>query len=528
MYKENGCNNLVNSISLQIFKNLFISIAEEMGVTLGRTAYSPNIKERLDYSCAVFDKKGQMIAQAAHIPVHLGSMSSSIEQAIKNQDCIEGDIVILNDPYLGGTHLPDITLVSPIYINKKLEGFIANRGHHADIGGMTPGSLPLSTDIHQEGLIIPPIKLYSKNILNEGVFQLICRNSRTPGERRGDLSAQIASIRTGEIRMKDVITKYGITEVSEHMGALMNYSEVLMKKTISKIPNGLYTFTDFMDDDGISNEKVQITVAIEVNNESVNVDFTGTSDQRYGCINTPYAVARSATLYVFNCLAGQENIPSNEGCSRPIRIIIPSDNLLNPSPPHGVAGGNVETSQRIVDVLFGALAKALPDIIPAASQGTMNNLLFGGIHPDTKESYVYYETIAGGMGARPTKAGLNAIQTHMTNTLNTPIESMEFQFPIRIIKYSIRKDSGGNGKFNGGNGITKEIEFLGPAQATILSERRNTSPYPLAGGKPGVTGKNTLIKNNGEEIILPSKSTFDVSAGDSIQIETPGGGGWGS
>ena len=519
---------MVNSISLQIFKNLFISIAEEMGVTLGRTAYSPNIKERLDYSCAVFDKQGQMIAQAAHIPVHLGSMSSSIEQDIKNQHCFEGDIIILNDPYLGGTHLPDITLVSPIYINNTLEGFIANRGHHADIGGMTPGSLPLSTDVHQEGLIIPPIKLYSQGSLNEDVFQLICRNSRTPGERRGDLSAQIASIRTGEIRMKDVISKYGIHEVIEHMDALMNYSEVLMKKTISDIPNGNYTYTDFMDDDGISSDKIPISVSITVNNDKVTVDFTGTSDQRYGCVNTPYAVARSATLYVFNCLAGQENIPSNEGCSRPISIIIPKDNLLNPSPPHGVAGGNVETSQRIVDVLFGALSKALPDKIPAASQGTMNNLLFGGIHPETKESYVYYETIAGGMGARPTKDGLHAIQTHMTNTLNTPIESMEFQFPIRIKRYSIRKNSGGNGKFTGGDGITKEIEFLGPAQATILSERRNTNPYPLAGGDPGHSGENTLIKNNGEEISLPPKSTFDVSSGDSIRIDTPGGGGWGT
>ncbi|MBI2171488.1 MAG: hydantoinase B/oxoprolinase family protein [Chloroflexi bacterium] len=520
----------VDAISLEVFKNLFVSVAEEMGVTLGRTAYSPNIKERRDYSCALFDPTGRMAAQAAHIPVHLGSMPASVEAALGRYDFAPGDIVILNDPYLGGTHLPDITLVAPVFVEeggqRVLGGFVADRGHHADIGGMTPGSLPLSTELHQEGFIIPPIKLAKAGQLNEEVVELLCRNSRTPVERRGDLSAQIAAIRTGERRFQEIVARYGMAVAQEHMDALMDYSERLMRAAIDAIPDGSYTFRDLMDGDGISEEPVPIAVTVTIKGDEATADFTGTSPQRRGCINTPIAVARSALVYVFLCLA-QTPIPSNHGCSRPLKLVAPEGCLLNATPGHAVSGGNVETSQRIVDVLFGALAKALPDRVPAASQGTMNNLLVGGEHPERHTPYVYYETIAGGMGARPTRNGLDAVQTHMTNTLNTPVEALEFQFPLRVRRYAIRRGSGGIGLHRGGNGVVREMEFLAPARVTVISERRRFQPYGLQGGGPGQSGENTLLRQGVEEVRLNAKATVDAEPGDVLRISTPGGGGWG-
>lgn len=519
----------VDAISLEIFKNLFVSVAEEMGVTLGRTAYSPNIKERRDYSCAVFDDRGRMVAQAAHIPVHLGSMPASVEAALANFKPEPGDIVIVNDPYLGGTHLPDITLVAPVFVDGSgtLAGFVANRGHHADIGGMTPGSLPLSTELYQEGFIIPPLKLAKGGQLNEEVVQLLCRNSRTPVERRGDLSAQIAAVSTGERRLQEVVARYGLDVAREHMDALMDYSERLMRSSIAAIPDGTYAFRDYMDSDGISDAPVPIQVTVTIAGEEATADFTGTAGQRKGCINTPQAVARSALLYVFICLALDSSIPSNDGCSRPLKLITPEGCLLNPRPGHAVSGGNVETSQRIVDVLFGALAKALPHRGPAASQGTMNNLLVGGEHPEHHTPYVYYETIAGGMGGRSTKDGLDAVQTHMTNTLNTPVEALEFQFPLRVHRYAVRKGSGGGGLHKGGDGVIREMEFLAPATVTIISERRRFEPFGAQGGDPGATGENLLLRQGIEEVRLHAKHTVDVDTGDILRISTPGGGGWG-
>lgn len=520
----------VDPVSLEVFKHLFVSVAEEMGVTLGRTAYSPNIKERRDYSCAVFDHSGRMVAQAAHIPVHLGSMPASVEAALANFEFASGDIIIVNDPYLGGTHLPDITLVAPVFIDQNgddtLVGFVANRGHHADIGGMTPGSLPLSTELHQEGFIIPPLKLAKGGCLNDEVIQLLCRNSRTPIERRGDLSAQIAAIRTGEKRLQDVVNRYGLGVAREHMEALMDYSERVMRASISDIPDGTYTFRDFMDGDGISDEPVPIFVTITIDGDEAVADFTGTSEERKGCINTPIAVAKSAMLYVFICLARDITIPSNDGCSRPLKLIAPERCLVNPRPGHAVSGGNVETSQRLVDVLFGALSKALPERVPAASQGTMNNLLVGGEHPEHHASYVYYETIAGGLGARPTKDGLDAVQTHMTNTLNTPVEALEFQFPFRVTRYSVRKGSGGGGLYKGGDGVIREMEFLASATVTIISERRRFEPFGLQGGSPGAPGENLLLRRGVEAFRLNAKHTVEVEAGDVLRISTPGGGGW--
>jgi len=522
----------VDPISLEVFKNMFISVSEEMGVALQRTAYSPNIKERRDFSCAIFDPSGQMVAQAAHQPVHLGAMPASVRAALDTfQDALRpGDMVILNDPYLGGTHLPDITLVAPVYsdtdMGRRLVGFVSNRGHHADVGGMTPGSMPLSTELYQEGLILSPIKLARGGRLNQEVIQIICRNSRTPDERKGDLAAQIASIRVGEKRLQEVSRRYGIDDTLEHMSALLDYSERVTRRAIEQMPNGSYHVLDYMDDDGLTDHPVPIAVTITVFGDHMCVDFTGTSPQRPGCINAPQAVTVSAALYAIRCIVG-DDAPANQGCLRPVEIITPLGTLVNPQPQHGVAGGNVETSQRITDVLFAALAQALPERIPAASQGTMNNVLIGGHDLDRNKPFVYYETIGGGMGARPSLDGVSGIHTHMTNTMNTPIEALEFAFPMRLKRYALRRGSGGAGQHRGGDGLVRDVEFLGPARVTILSERRKLAPPGSQGGHPGHHGENVLLRSGYEEIQLAGKETLDVEAGDVLSIRTPGGGGWG-
>ncbi|MFQ5860329.1 MAG: hydantoinase B/oxoprolinase family protein [Dehalococcoidia bacterium] len=537
----------VDPISLEVFKNLFISVAEEMGVALCRTAYSPNIKERRDYSCALFDPQGQMVAQAAHIPVHLGAMPFSVQAAIERLELQPGDVAILNDPYLGGTHLPDITLVAPVFVGegspfdsaqdrpfdpaqgkqRRLAGFVANRGHHADVGGMTPGSLPLSTELYQEGTIIPPLKLARRGRLNREVIQLICRNSRTPEERKGDLAAQLASVRVGQRRLEGIVERYGLETTLEHMEALLDYSERLTRAAIRAIPPGTYRFADSMDDDGLTNRPVPIAVAVTVQGDQVTVDFSGTAPQTDGCINAPLAITVSAVLYVLRCITGEE-VPANQGCLRPVKVVAPPESLVNPSPQRAVAGGNVETSQRITDVLLGALAQALPHLIPAASQGTMNNLLVGGHDPVRDKPFVYYETVGGGTGAGPAKDGASGIQSHMTNTMNTPIEALEFVYPLRMQQYRIRRGSGGPGRFRGGDGIIKDMEFLSQARVTILSERRRLAPWGLQGGGSGAQGENVLLRGGVEEVYLSGKVTLDVAPGDVLSIRTPGGGGWGS
>ena len=517
-------------ISLQVFHNLFSSVAEEMGVALGRSAFSVNIKERQDYSCALFDPQARMVAQAAHIPVHLGSMPASVEAALERLTLSPGDVVALNDPYMGGTHLPDITLVAPVFApmddGPGLVGFVANRGHHADIGGMTPGSLPLSTELLQEGLIIPPIKLVRRGRLNAEVVELLCRNSRTPNDRRGDLAAQLAACRVGERRLQDIVSRYGWEETHQHMEGLLDYSERLTRAAIRDMPDGEFFFRDYLEGDGFSDEPLPIQATVRVNGEEMEVDFTGTVSQTEGCVNAPFAIALSAVLYVVRCIAG-EQVPANQGILRPVAVSAPVGSLVNPTPPHAVAGGNVETSQRIVDVLMGALAQAMPDLIPAASQGTMNNILVGG-RDGSGEGFAYYETIAGGMGARPDKDGLSGVHTHMTNTLNTPIEALELQFPMRVRRYALRRGSGGEGAYRGGDGIVREVEFLAPATVTLLTDRRRSAPYGLQGGGPGAAGENILYRNGVEEILLPSKVTFRAEPGDILRMLTPGGGGWGA
>ena len=532
-----GCyhNNTMNAdpIKLELYKNMLTSVAEEMGVTLQRTAFSPNIKERLDFSCAVFDATGKMVAQAAHIPVHLGSMPLSVLAAIEHTEMAPGDMIALNDPYRGGTHLPDITLVAPVFSDEKISNekkrpifFVANRAHHADVGGMAPGSMPIATSVIQEGIRIPPVKLIRVGELDTDLWELILANVRTPEERRGDMEAQLAANRVGERRLREMIAKYSTAEIAAYMEELCTYASRMVRTRLREIPDGRYVYADVLDNDGITDDPIEIQVAIEVENDEAVVDFTGTAPQVRGSVNAIYAITLSAVFYTFRCLAGAD-VPANAGCLEPIRVIAPEGTVVNANFPAAVAGGNVETSQRIVDVLLGALAQACPDQIPAASSGTMNNLTIGGYDASHEKDFTYYETIAGGMGARPDRDGIDAIHTHMTNTMNTPIEAIETNYPMQVVEYAIRRGTGGAGKFRGGAGVVRALRLLTEAEVTILSERRIRGPYGLQGGEAGQPGRNVLI-SDGEEQQLTGKVSISTREGDVIRIETPGGGGFSS
>jgi N-methylhydantoinase B len=542
-------------ITLEIYRALYTSVAEEMGIALRRTAFSPNIKERRDYSCAVFDRKGRVIAQGDHMPVHLGSMPMAVAAALKQINPKPGDVVALNDPFAGGTHLPDVTLVMPVsseqwavggdsrkanakgrkalrkrYQTGKLPTlfYVANRAHHADIGGATPGSMGLATDIYGEGLCIPAIRLVRGGKLDEDLMRLILANVRGHDERRGDFQAQIGSLKTGAARLLEIVERRGAREAADYATHLIEYSARLMRHAIGSIPDGTYEAEDILDDDGITDREVPIRVRINIEGTYANVDFSGTAPQVAGPINAVEAITVSAVSYVFRCLLVGD-VPASAGLMEPIEVIAPKGTVVNALPPAAVAGGNVETSQRIVDVLFRALAQALPDRIPAASQGTMNNLTVGGI--DSRPGYIarefsYYETVAGGMGARPRQDGMSAVHTHMTNSLNTPAEALEYAYPLRVRKYKIRKGSGGKGKQRGGDGVIREIETLVPARMSLLADRRKHGPYGLSGGEDGQPGNATMI-HKGQTRKIGSKGSWELVAGDRVRIETPGGGGWG-
>jgi N-methylhydantoinase B len=516
----------IDPVQLEVFKSLFHSIAEEMGATLKRTAFSPNIKERRDYSCALFDATGAMIAQGDHMPVHLGSMPLSVKAAIDARDIRPGDVIMLNDPYAGGTHLPDITLVSGVFQKQKLRFYVASRAHHSDVGGMSPGSMPIAEEIYQEGLRIPPVKLVAGGVVNRDIWDLVLYNVRTPIEREGDLSAMFAANRTGERRLLEVVEKYGWIPVSRCVREILNYTERMTRLAIRRIPNGIYEADDFLDDDGVRDRPVRIAVSIRIRGDSAEIDFSKSDPQVAGSVNSVYAITASASFYVFRTLVDVP-IPSNAGGMRPIRIIAPEGTVVNARPPAAVCGGNVETSQRIVDVLYKCLAMALPDTIPAASQGTMNNLTFGGVDPRTGLPVAYYETICGGMGARPHLDGISAVHTHMTNSLNTPVEAFEHLYPARVVRYSIRRNSGGDGLARGGDGVVREIRFLSRTQVTVLSDRRHFRPYGQCGGADGMPGHNRIIRSDGRVQEMRGKFTAWLEAGDVLSIETPGGGGWG-
>ncbi|MBZ5530607.1 MAG: hydantoinase B/oxoprolinase family protein [Acidobacteriia bacterium] len=531
-------------VELEIFKSLFHSIAEEMGAALRRTAFSPNIKERRDYSCAVFDGQGEVVAMGDHMPVHLGSMPMSVRAAVDQLTLGPGDVAILNDPFCGGTHLPDITLVAPVFLEReksragkvetKRSGpqfYVASRAHHADVGGMYAGSMGSCREIYQEGLRIPPIKLISAGRMQNDVLRLVLSNVRTPEERQGDLNAQIAACHTGATRLRDIAARYGMPSVQRVMDELQEYSEKMMRAFLGKVPHGVYQAEDFLDDDGAGSGPVRIAAkltfaAAPPGKPLVTVDFTGSAPQVAGSINAVEAIAYSACFYVFRCLL-QEDVPAAAGLMRPVRMIAPAGTVVNSRPPAAVAGGNVETSQRIVDVLLRALAQALPDRVPAGSSGTMNNLTIGGMDERTGEPFAYYETIAGGMGARPDRDGVSGVHTHMTNSLNTPAESLEYAYPLRVTRYSLRKSSGGAGKFRGGDGIVREVELLSDAEVTLLADRRSRGPYGLAGGADGAAGRTEAVHLDGRVESLPGKTSVRLKKGERIRIESPGGGGWG-
>ncbi len=517
----------VNPVLLEVFKNKFSSIAEEMGVTLTRTSFSSNIKERRDLSCAIFNKDGKMVAQAAHIPVHLGSMPLAVQAAIKGLELQEGDMVISNDPFAGGTHLPDVTLVAPVFDSSSEDPvfYVANRAHHSDIGGMSSGSMPLSTSLYQEGIIIPPLKILRRGELDSDLMSLILRNVRTPEEQQGDFAAQIMANKTGIQRLKELFDQYDLSTALFYAQSLMDYSETMIRKTIEQIPNGVYSYQEVMDDDGIGAQNIPVYLNLTVQNQEAILDFSQTADQVQGSINAVKSITISAVLYVFRALVGRD-IPTNDGCLRPLKVITRPGSLLDAKFPAAVAGGNVETSQRIVDVILGALAQAIPDKIPAASQGTMNNITIGGTDPWTKTTFSYYETLAGGTGASKWGPGEDAVHSHMTNTLNTPIEALESSYPIRMIRYVICPHTGGEGKHRGGNGLIRELEMLSSGEVTVLSERRRNRPYGLQGGQPGSPGKN-FIWRKGEYIAKPGKFRENLQNGDRLCIQTPGGGGYG-
>jgi len=567
-------------IRLEIFKQLFASVAEEMGGCLERTAFSPNIKERRDYSCAVFDGRGLMVAQAAHLPVHLGSMPLSVKAAVEAVDMAPGDVVALNDPYHGGTHLPDITFVSPAYLGNKClsanrpesdhfaksgtvengplsdydamndavknraarghsrekgladgghaksrpDFYVACRAHHADVGGAFAGSMGAAREIYQEGLRIPPLKIAGKRGFHGDILSLMLANVRTPEERRGDLAAQLACVRLGERRINDMGRRYGARELKRQGKELQDYAERLMRHLISGIDDGDYEARDYLDDDGVTSEPVPIKVVVSIRGDSAVIDFTGSAPQTSGNVNAVYAVTLSAVFYVFRCL-GPRELPSNWGCMAPFEVIAPEGSVLNPKPPAAVGAGNVETSQRIVDVLLEALAGARGLAIPASSSGTMSNTAIGG--PDSKgKPFSYYETIAGGAGAGPAGPGIGAVHTHMTNTLNTPVEAIEAAYPLRVDRYEIRRGTGGAGRHRGGDGVRRDIRLLRDAQVSILSERRKLRPPGAAGGEAGAKGVNMLVRR-GRSRRLPSKISFDGKLGDVVSIRTPGGGGYG-
>jgi N-methylhydantoinase B len=512
----------LDAVELEIYRQLFSSVAEEMGAVLMRSAFSPNIKERRDFSCAVFDADAEMVAQAAHIPVHLGSTPMSVRAAIDGVEMATDGHAILNDPYAGGTHLPDITFVSPVTgPDGQTRFYVANRAHHADVGGKSPGSLPMSRHIDEEGVRISP------TAWSEDVRQQILDATRTPEERIGDLQAQLAANRRGRERLQSYMRRRG-AEAWRAAGDLQRHSERYMRRALAEMPDGCWSFEDVMEDDGFGHRDLPIRSEVELAGDEVAVRFPGTAHQCEGPINAPRSVTVSAVLYVFRCLAPEE-MPSNGGYMRPISVETESGTLVHAEYPAPVAAGNVETSQRITDVVLGALARGVPDRIPAASCGTMNNVMIGTDRGADGSDVTYYETIAGGSGGGPTAPGASGVQTHMTNTYNTPVEALEHEYPFRVTEYALRSGSGGDGALAGGNGVRRTYEMLEEVSVTLMTERRRRAPYGLCGGGAGGTGRNLKIEagETEEADMLPAKCTVELQQGDRLSIETPGGGGWG-
>jgi len=519
----------IDPITLEIIRHECTAISEEMSTNLVRSSYSPTIKDREDCSCALFDREGEMISQAENIPVHLGAMQFAVAAALEKypiQKLAPGDSIVLNDPYHGGGHLPDLTLVSPVFFEGGPVALSVNRAHHSDVGGIRPGSIaPDSTEIYQEGLRIPPVKLYEEGEPNEDIFDTILTNVRTPDQRRGDLRAQQAANLAGIRRVTDLLEEHGLGTLRTAFDEIKNYSERRMRNEIESLPDGTSSFRDVFDGDGRDNEDLTIAVELTVDDE-VTIDFSGTAEQTEGPVNTPFAVTAAATYFAIQAVM-DPTIPPNHGCYRPVTIHAPDGCLVNATAPAPVAGGNGELSQRIVDVVLGAFAQQTPERAVAGCQGTMSNITVGGVDPGTGEQYTYYETSAGGFGGRAGLDGMDAVRVHMSNAKNTPVEILETDYPLRCTKYELREDSCGAGRWRGGLGLRRDIEILDhDAEFSIIADRRTNPPYSLEGGQPGATGRDVVIRE-GREVEIQSKSTHELEAGDVFSVRTPGGGGYG-
>ena len=509
---------MIDGIGLEVGRHELSAVATEMGETLRRTAYSPNIKERADCSAAVFVPDGEMLAQAEHIPVHLGSMPASVRAILDRFEPEPGVQYAVNDPYTGGTHLNDLTLLRAVFAGGRHIGWVANRAHHADVGGEAPGSMPATaTRLDQEGCVVAPMMAVRDGVWLDDFLDPFLAASRTPEERLGDLAAQLGSNEVGSRRLARLAETDGIDSFGELANRLLGYGERRMTAALHALPNGEYSFSDLLE---WGERDLVISVVVTITDGHLRADFTGSDLQIPGNLNAVEAVTRSCLYYAVR-VATDPTIPANDGCYRVVDLVAPSGSIVNALPPAAVAAGNVETSQRIADVLLGALAQAAPDRVPAASQGTMNNILIGN------DRFAYYETVGGGQGGRPGRAGQSGIHTGMTNTLNTPIEALENHYPLRITRYTLRRGSGGVGRFSGGEGIERSIEFLEPAVVSLIGERRRHRPYGLAGGGPGACGEDWLTRKGSTPERLPGKCTFSVEAGDRLLVKTPGGGGWG-
>ena len=510
----------LDPVTLQVLNGALRAACEEMGAVLVRASHSANIKERRDASTALFDAQGEMVMQAEHIPVHLGAMPEAVA-AVRDERQREGDTWILNDPYRGGTHLPDITLVSPLFVDRRLTAFAACRAHHADVGGKTPGSMPAdSRTLDEEGVVIPPTRLVSGGELDAGLLEELTARMRGPKQRIADLRAQLAANRVAGVRLDELAARHGRATLERGMAATLDYAERRTRDCIAGIPDGTYRAADVLEDDGGGTPRdARIEVSVSIRGDQVEIDFSGTDPQTSGNLNCPLSVTRSAAYFVLRVLTDPD-IPASAGAYRPVAVTAPPGCLVNARPPAAVAGGNVETSSRIADVLMLAFAEAID--VPALGQGTMNNLTLGN------DAFTYYETMGGGQGACPDADGPSAVHVAMSNTLNTPIEAIELEFPVRVTEYALRRGSGGDGLWRGGDGLVRELEALTAMDYSILTERRRHSPRGAAGGRAGRAGRN-LLRRSGEERLeeLPSKAAGRLERGDSLRIETPGGGGYG-
>lgn len=508
----------LDAVSLEVLRHQLSGIAEEMGHVLIHGAYSPNIKERQDCSTALFDADGRMVAQAEHIPVHLGAMPEAVK-TIMDREPNPGDAYVLNDPFDGGTHLPDVTIVAPLVINDEILGYGITRAHHGDIGGMTPGSMPAgATEIYQEGLRLPVVKLVEDGDIDENVLSLVLANVRNPDERRADLRAQLAANDRANKRVAELVDTHGRERILDAFDAVIDYSRERTENELETIPDGTYEAHDVLEGDGVTDESIPIQVTVTIDGQTVEVDFAGTAGQVNGNMNAPLPVAKSAVYFVVRAVTDPD-IPPTDGCYQPVAVSAPEGSLLNPTHPSAVVGGNVETSQRVTDVVLSAFAEALPDEIPAQSQGTMNNLIIGGRN---ETDFTYYETIAGGFGGRPSRDGMDGVQVGMTNTLNTPIEALEAEYPMRVEQYTLRPDSGGDGQYRGGLGIVRSVTVEDDATVSLLTERRRVVPAGVRGGDDAATGENYI---GGEQV--PAKTTKAIESGTTVTVKTPGGGGYG-